>query len=442
MVACLLLAAKAEAAPAFMPRAQDGDGIKVGKRSRFHPGFGIGVGMDSNVFYEDKSEGPAVAAYMVASGWASIGNRGVQGGVLDSPADRTDRKIDYSIGLILGFRQFLDRRSEILKQSRFSLGADVHLIVLPGRKFSLQIDDTFYRLAEPRDIQARETLNFNRLTNDGRLGLVVRPGGGRVALTAGYLNQLLYFENKDSQVNRSNRVGNGALAEIKWRFFPTSAVYARYSMLYTYYFSCCVDPGTGRNEDNYAHRIEGGYRGQLGKRVVLGAMFGWGLAYYRQDPNGPNFSGPIAHLYLDVFPTMRTRVHVSGERTFRDALFGNFFVDYVARLLVSHQFKWRMIASLGTGVIFREYRGIPEPGVEDVNVASYDGAARGGTARRDILFNLTARLEQPLGRFFALRLDYTATVDSTPFAVNFVDGSRNDAGFIRHLLLLFGAVRY
>ncbi|RMG96580.1 MAG: hypothetical protein D6705_10830 [Deltaproteobacteria bacterium] len=432
----------AAAAPALMPTAQDGEGIKVGQRSRFHPGFGIGVGMDSNVFYEDKGEDPAIAAFLVATGWARIGNRQVQDGLLDSPADRTDRKVDYNIGLILGFRQFLDRRSEILKQSRFSLGADIHFIALPGRKFSFEFDDSFFRLAEPRDIQARETLNFNRITNDGRLRLVLRPGGGRVALTAGYLNQLLYFENQDEQVNRSNRIGNGALAEVKWRFFPTSAVYARYSMLYTYYFSCCTEPGTGRNEDNYAHRIEAGYRGQLGKRVVLGAMFGWGLAYYRLDPNGPNFSGPIASLSLDVFPTVRTRLHLSGERTFRDALLGNFFVDYRVRLLASHQFRWRMVASLGGGFVHREYRGLPTPGVEDVNIAAYEGAVRGGTARRDLLFNVLARLEQPLGRFFALRLDYTATIDQSPLVVVFADGTRNEAGFVRHLLMLFGAVRY
>ncbi len=425
-----------------MPRAEDGEGIKVGKRSRFHPGFGIGFGMDSNVFYESRAEDPAIAGFLVATGWASIGNRSVRGGLLDTPADRTDRKVDYSVGLILGFRQFLDKRSEILKQSRFSLGADVHFIALPGRKFSFEFDDTFFRLAEPRDIQARETLNFNRLTNNGQLRLVLRPGGGRVSLMAGYLNQLLYFENRDNQVNRSNRVGNGAVAEVKWRFFPTSAVFARYSMLYTYYFSCCTDPGTGRNEDNYGHRIEGGYKGQLGKRVVLGAMFGWGLGYYRQDPNGPNFSGPLAQLYLDVFPTMRTRIHVSGERTFRDALLGNFFVDYRANLMASHQFRWRMISTLGFNFTHREYRGLPVPGVEDVNVVSYEGAVRGGTTRRDLLFTILARLEQPIGRFFALRLDYNATIVQTPFVVVFADGSRNEAGYVRHLLMLFSAVRY
>ncbi len=425
-----------------MPRTEDGQGIKVGARSRFHPGFGLGLGFDGNVFYEDRVENPVPAAFTVITGWMGIGNRPVRDGVLDRPPQRTNRKIDYNIALIGGFRQFLDRRKQVLRQSRFSLGTDIDLSILPGRRFTIDFNESFYRLAEPRNVQANANFNFNRLTNDGGLNFTLRPGGGRVSLTTGYFNQLLYFENRDNDVSRSDRVVNGVLGEVKWRFFPTSAIYARYTMGHTYYFSCCAEPGTGRNEDNFAHRVIGGYRGQVFKKMVLGAEFGWGWGFYRLDPTPQDYKGPLATLTIDVFPTLRTRIHLSGGRSFRDSLFGNYFVDHSGRLSVSHIWRWRMVTDLGVGVIGREYRGIPQPGTEDNRIDSYVGTARGGTARRDVLFSLAAAIDQPLGRFFALRLNYNLTIDSTKFATIFTDGTRNDAGFTRHLLILFGAVRY
>ncbi len=423
-----------------LPQAEDGEGIKVGQRSRFHPGFGLGFGFDGNVFAEDRSESPAQAAFMIATGWVGLGNREVREGMLDTPPERTNRLADYNLRLVLGFRQYLNRRPDIVRQSRFNLGTEIRLAALPGRKFSIDVNESLYRFAEPLNIKSGADHNFNRISHRGSLRFTLRPGGGRVGISAGYISEVLRFQQDDPSVNNSDRIVNGALGEIKWRFFPRSSLFTRYTFRHTYY-SCCKEPGTGRNEDNYAHRLVAGYRGQVGKKVALGGEVGWGWAFYRADDDGPDFKGPIGQVSMDYFPRMRTRLHLGAFRSFNDSLFGNFFVDLGARALFSHIWRWRMVTEVGAGVMWREYRGIPQPGVEIDNVTSYSGGGDGSN-RSDVLVTLLARAEQPLGRFFALALTYELTVDSTSFATTFNTGLRNDAGFVRHLLLVFGAVRF
>ena len=131
----------------LLPRAEDGEGIKVGQRSRFHPGFGLGVGMNSNVFSEARTETPRTAAFMIATGWLGIGNRTMRDGILDKPPERSDRLVDYNVGLILGFRQYLDARRNILNQSRFNLGSELRFAFLPGRRFSVDLTESLYRVA-------------------------------------------------------------------------------------------------------------------------------------------------------------------------------------------------------------------------------------------------------------------------------------------------------
>jgi hypothetical protein len=430
-----------QVSPRLLPRPADGDGLKVGQNSRFHAGLGLGAGFDSNVFYEHKVEKPARAAFLVTTGWLGIGNRETRDGSMMSPPERTDRAIDYNISAIVGVRQFLDGRQKVVRQSRFSLGTEAHVAVLPGRRFSVELDQWFFRIAEPRNVQAGAEYNFNRIESDTALRFALRPGGGRLSMTTGYLGQVLWFQESDPDVARANRTVNGALGEIKWRLLPTSAFFTRYTMHHTYYLSCCSQPGTGRNEDNFAHRLVGGFQGQVLKRVVLGAEAGWGWAFYRQDVSGPNFKGPIARVSFDYFPTLRTRLNLSFSRWFQDSLYGNYLVDTGGRAFVSHTWRWRMVTDVGAGLFAREYRGLPTPGSEDAAVAGYSGVFE-TLERRDLLATVMFKLEQPLGRFFVITALYDLYIDRTKFTVTFTDGTVNDAGYIRHLAMAYGSVRF
>jgi hypothetical protein len=52
------------------------------------------------------------------------------------------------------------------------------------------------------------------------------------------------------------------------------------------------------------------------------------------------------------------------------------------------------------------------------------------------------KLEQPLGRFFVITALYDLYIDRTKFTVTFTDGTVNNAGYIRHLAMAYGSVRF
>lgn len=455
LLAVLLLAwpTRADAGPEInIPRAEDGPGIKAGQRSTFHPGFALVTGLDSNVFSNAKREvrppsgeaGPRTASFIMPTAWAGLGNRQFRDGLLMTPPERSGRFADYYIGLVAGFRQYMARNPNVLQQSRFSGGLQMRLAFLPGRKLSINLDEDVFRYAQPSNYETA-AYNFNRIQHQGQLSFILRPGGGRLSLMLAGRNRLLYFERTpDSdglQLAKGNRTANGLTTEAKWRIKPKSALVLNYSMDWTYYFSCCVEIGQGRNEDNFAHRITGGFRGQVFKKVTLDAIAGYGLGYYRDDPNGPNFSSFIGDLGLTYYPSPRALLHVAAYRSFQDSLLGNYFIDAGARLQARYELKWRMIASAGLWVAGRKYAGLPVPGYEDTNIVSYAGRGTEVFQRRDVVFNLQAKVEQPLGRIWALALQYDVAVDSTDFQVLYANDVTDIGGFTRHVVLLLGAVR-
>lgn len=455
LLVVLLLAwpAPAAAGPEInIPRAENGPGIKVGQRSSFHPGFALVTGLDSNVFSNDAGEdrpasgevGPRVASFIMPTAWAGLGNRQFRDGLLMTPPERSGRVADYYIGLVGGFRQYMARNPNVLRQSRFSGGLQMRVAFLPGRKLSIHIDEDVFRYAQPSTYETA-AFNFNRVQHQGQLSLIGRPGGGRLSLMLAGRNQLLYFEGSNqpegAELAKGNRTVNGFTTEAKWRIRPKSAVVLNYSMDWTYYFSCCVNIGVGRNEDSFAHRITGGFRGQVLKKVTLDAIAGYGLGFYRDDANGPNFSSFIGDLAVTYFASPRSLVHVSLYRSFQDSLLGNYYIDVGARLQTRYEFKWRMIATGGVWVAGRRYAGLPVPGLEDDDIASYAGRGTDRFQRRDVVFNFNAKVEQPLGRIWAVALQYDVAVDSTDFEVLYGNGVVDLGGFTRHVLMVLGAVR-
>ena len=432
-------------ARAEIPQTRDGAGIKVGPRSTLHPGFALLFGYDSNVFWTRPGDRGGVrdAAFTTPTAWVGLGNREVRDQVLQSPIGPSERKVDYNVRVAAGYRTFLAADPEIRRQSRFNFTLDGHFLFAPGRRFSVALDETVSRLAEPRNYVAGPDFNYNRIDHRGALSVIVRPGGGRLSLSGSYLSEVLYFEASD--VFNSDRVINGAAAEVKWRFLPRSAVLARYTFHYTYYL-CCQETGTGRNEDSYAHRFLAGYRGQIGQRFVLEALAGYGQADYIYDSITPaNFKGFLGTAVLSYYPTLRTHLFAQAERAFHDSLFGNYFVDAGGRVGVAQTFRWRMYATLNLGAWARRYEGLPVPGQDIQTIVGYNfayGDPATSLARKDTILTLDARLEQPLGRYFVAALRYSLSVDRTDFVIRFIDDVNDPAGFVKNIVMLIGAVRF
>jgi hypothetical protein len=446
LLAVLLFPARASATDPVtrIPRTEDGPGIKVGERTTFHPGFALSIGYDSNIFWRAPNESRPGAAFAAPSAWLNIGNRKVRDGLLDSPARQTIRKVDYFVGASASWRAYLSGLEEVRHAGKLNIDAIARLSVLPGRRFQFDFDEDFNRLAEPMNFPALREQNFNRLLNDAALRFIIRPGGGRLSLSFAYRNQLQFFET--GNLPEGNRIVNGVEHETRWRFRDRTGVALRYSMHHTLYL-CCAETGTGRNEDNDAHRITVGFVGQVARKWALDVFAGWGLAFYRNDISGKeasNFSGFIGHGAVSYFPTVKSQIQFRVYRTFSDTLFGNYFSDIGGEITGKHTFRTRTTLYAGASVFGRWTEALPQP-TTDPNpetdlIESYINAP--GLTRQDLMFAGVVQLEQALGKYFVLALRYHATLDETDFAVVYVGGPTDYLRFNRHMVMLIAAVRY
>lgn len=419
-----------------VPRAEDGRGLKVGERTTFHAGLALGAGVDSNVYSNAKDERKVASAFGWPTAWIGIGNREMRDSVLMSPAERSGRWLDYNISLLGGYRINLARSPITRAAPRTTVGGQFRFVFLPGRKFSAELTEDLFYGAQPASFQVEgSVLNFNRVDHRLQATFYLRPGGGRLSFGAGFRHQILRFI--DGQIDKNNRSLYGLFHETKWRFLPRSSLVLTYTLDFTRY-DCCVMRGTGRNEDNWAHRLLAGYRGQVVDKLVLEAMAGWGAGYYRQDPDGPNFNSFIGRVAVNYFPTMRSLVHVSVYRNFQDSLFGNFFIDNGGQFALGHQFRWRMIGHVGAQIAARRYRGLPLPESESDTIENY---STGVNQRRTVIVGASAKLEQPLGKIFALSLGYNLYADTKPFRVIYNNGFIDNLSFTRHLVMLVASIR-
>lgn len=424
---------------AGLPRTEDGAGIKLGPRSTFHPGFALMVGADSNVFWNRAGDvgGLRPAAILMPVAWLGIGNREVRDNVLQTEPGMRDRWVDYNVRLTAGYRAFLAGAEDIRRLPRFSFDLNAHLVVAPGRRFSVFATEFFARHGDPRNYDAGIGFNYNRIDHRLALGFLIRPGGGRLSLSAAYLNELLYFEATD--IYNGDRYVHGAATEAKWRIAPRSALVVSYSYAHSYYFSCNANTARDCNEDNDAHRVMAGFRGQIGARWTLDALAGFGAGLYYDDENGPNFRGFIGGVRAAYYPTLRTQIFAQFDRMFSDSLYGNYFTDLAGRLGALHTFRWKMYAELGLGVIGRRYAGLPVPNRETA-VTEYRNAP--GMVRSDTLFSVSGRVEQPLGRFVVLGVRYDFILDRTDFAAVYPGGLVDFGGFAKHVAMFVSAVRF
>ncbi|MCA9680566.1 MAG: sensor histidine kinase, partial [Myxococcales bacterium] len=299
-------------------------------------------------------------------------------------------------------RLYMSGKPTVWQASKFNLGLNVRTMFAPGKRFSVAFEEDLYRLAEPTNFEAARAFNFNRIDNSLALRFTLRPSGGRISLDVAYRNELLYFLSNELP-DTSDRVVNGIETETKYRFRDRSAFAVRYSFHYTTYF-CCVETGTGRNEDSQAHRVLAGYVGQLGKKVVLDAFAGYGWGLYKQDVSGPNHKNFIGYAALGWFPGAKTQVGFHIGRSFHDSLWGNYYTDTGGSIAGTHVFRWNMRLDAGIGVYRRRYAGIPIPGVDTQDIVGY--AAADGFLRKDTLISFNLQLEQALGNLVLNAIRY------------------------------------
>ena len=231
---------------------------------------------------------------------------------------------------------------------------------------------------------------INHIMNhtSGRIGL--RPGSSLELDVGGHYSYDKYDvsagSGREGSPGLNSRVGFGPAADLKWRFFPKTAIVGSYSQTAFTWENNRVDTrGDGLTESEFGDslgipngsewRATLGLRGRFTEKLVVGLIGGYGqMTYDETSVNGQDSEGTaseqgydrdlngfpeglIAIVEFGYLPAERQSVTVGYRKAFQDVYFTNFVDFHNAFLRYEGMFADRIGAKLNLGYRYEQYLG-------------------------------------------------------------------------------------
>ncbi len=332
-------------------KRSEGAGIRVGD-FELHPGVGVEVGYDSNVFFSD---GSATSAVPVASpilrvtphlSFSTLSATREAEGEAREGAGAGAPTVQFRGGISASYYAFFADEA----RNNVGLDGDLNLVILPDRPFSITLHERFTRVVRPfteqRSIGGSDRrLDFGRNENDAGVDFSFGTPGRVLAGTAGYSLAVGFFDGEDFQF--ANSVTHNFRAGASFRFLPQTALVYDFEGQYRVYPSFA--PGTSPTllSNGFNLRTRVGINGAITTRLSLSAMVGYGAGWFdaRDD-----FDSVVGQAELRWQATSNFRLSLGYDRNFRPSYVGNFMrADRAyasAQLLLAGSFMLGAEASL------------------------------------------------------------------------------------------------
>ena len=319
----LVLVAMASSASAqgwLADRARsEGPGFRVGNLE-LHPGLGLELGYDTNVFYEDTGgEGSFILRTTAHIDVATLGPQ--RRGEGDSEGDTQGRMIDFRGGLAASYYHFFIDEA----RDNVGLGGNLALTINPGGRFSVYVHDEYERTIRPFVDRPGTEGDVGRLTyakdrNTAGLELRLRSPGSILEGRLGYDFLLDYFEDEVFQY--VNSFQHQFTFRLSWRFLPRTSLISLSRVYYQDYFERAVDdPALVQN--NWRAESSVGINGALTSTLGVTAMVGYAAGFY-DDPATDDFDSVIASAALKWNPRRTIQTVLGYNRRFRPSYLGNY----------------------------------------------------------------------------------------------------------------------
>lgn len=421
-----------------LPKAEREQGLVAGSFLMV-PSLSLGIGYDSNVFYEadDEWEAPNGVMRMTLTPAIAITTR--------NPGDFR-LSLD---GSALINRYFSDD-SDVAEQN--GIGGDVSLRVglFERSPVVVRLEESFRRVLERRNVES--VRDFNRYVNRVGGDVLFRPGGGALVMSLGYRFNSDFFS--DTQQDWGDLVYHDMKFTGSWRFFPFTAALLEASWQIRDYVA---DGGHyGELTDSQPVRLRAGLTGFFTNRLAVTAMLGWGWSNHdgRVEANpeaaGSNegFSGLLAEVRLAYKWTPKALTEAGYEHGFDDSLLANYVSRH--RFSVSHEQRLFNDLSLAVNASYTYLDFATLPSAYFYGSGGGDGAfSEASFTRADAVIGLGAVVNYDVTRWMGLSFSYTAELynydfgdRSTVFYVGFADGTRDYQQYTRHLFMGNVVLRY
>lgn len=305
-----------------------GPGFRVGD-FELHPGIGVEVGYDSNLYYTDDNPAPGAPWHRVDSGILRVtphllfttltGERAEGGGEGSSPS--APPTVTFQGGISAAYYEFF------ADPNRRNLALDVglRLTVLPQRPFGFSVYDTFSRQVRPFVENVNPTQGMARDTNNAGLQLNFQTDGGVLQVMAGYDFGLSFYE--DGAFGYGNAFDHTMTLQESFRFLPQTALIQDNQVRYHDYLNATSSSAPTRLGDSWTLRSRIGLNGAITNNISLTGMIGYAAGFFDTPGGGTylqNYDAPVGQIQLSWTITQGTRLALGYDRDFQPAVLGNY----------------------------------------------------------------------------------------------------------------------
>jgi hypothetical protein len=309
-------------------RAQ-GPGIRLGD-FELHPGIGVEVGWDSNLYLTEDHPPAGSTVRHVDTGILRVTphllfstTTGQREGEGEGSADTQSEPpvVDFQGGISAAYYEFF------ADPNRRNLALDIglRLTVLPQRPFSFSVFDTFSRQVRPFTENINPAANLARDGNQAGLQLNFQTDGGVLRVSAGYVFGFDFFE--DSTFQYGNSFNHTVSLQETFAFLPQTALVHDTTVQIRNYFNYSRASAPVNLSDSVSLRTRIGLNGAITTNVSLSGMIGYAAGFYQavNPAYDQDYDAPVGQLELRWTIMEGTRLAIGYDRDFQAAFLGNYY---------------------------------------------------------------------------------------------------------------------
>jgi hypothetical protein len=297
----------------------EGPGIRVGDLE-LHPGIGVELGYDSNIFYSAQDEVDAAILRITPHfNVSTLGaERTEEGEASDEGEESHPPTVNFRAGVSASYHIFFSDRV----RDNLSADADVRLTVLPERPFSFTLYNTFGRSIRPfteyAGDDAGDPIDYAHIRNDAGVQFDFGTDGGVFKANVGYGLEVDLFEGEvfDYANNLTHRIDAGAA----WKFFPNTALLYDFRLSFGDYINTDEASAVLRPTSTRV-RSRLGVNGSITKTISLTAMVGYTAGFYDV---GDEFESVSAQAEFRWLASTTTRFSLGYDGDYYPAYSGTF----------------------------------------------------------------------------------------------------------------------
>lgn len=298
-----------------------------------------------------------------------------------------DTTLDFSVDYN-AVKYFEEVHSNLDRYKDVELGLGFR--TLNNAPVGLKLNERFNISGREMEAEYATDAYINHVMNhtSGRISL--RPGSSLELDVGGHYTYDKYDvsagSGREGSPALNSRVGYGPVADLKWRFFPKTAIVGSFSQTSFTWENNLVDTrGDGLTETDFGDslgipngtewRTTLGLRGRFTEKLVLGLIGGYGQMDYDEssvtgqavegsaneqgyDRDLKGFpEGMIAIVELGYHPVERQSVTMGYRKAFQDVYFTNFVDFHNAFLRYEGMFADRVGAKINLGYRYEQYLG-------------------------------------------------------------------------------------